>query len=63
MIRGTFGQVVTYPAGERALLTVIVRDTADVEPMHGTRPGSGASPSSPRHWQDDAPADPRPALT
>jgi predicted regulator of Ras-like GTPase activity (Roadblock/LC7/MglB family) len=35
IIRGTFGQVVTYPAGERALLTVIVGDTTDVEELHG----------------------------
>jgi predicted regulator of Ras-like GTPase activity (Roadblock/LC7/MglB family) len=35
IIRGTFGQVVTYPAGERALLTVIVGDSADIEVLHG----------------------------
>jgi uncharacterized protein len=35
IIRGTFGQVITYPAGERALLTVIVGDNADLEALHG----------------------------
>jgi predicted regulator of Ras-like GTPase activity (Roadblock/LC7/MglB family) len=35
VIRGTFGQVITYPAGERALLTVIVGDSADIEALHG----------------------------
>jgi len=35
VIRGTFGQVVTYPAGDRALLTVIVGDIPDIEALHG----------------------------
>ena len=35
VIRGTFGQVVTYPAGDRALLTVIVGATTDIEELHG----------------------------
>ena len=34
VIRGTFGQVVTYAAGERALLTVIVRDLGDLAELH-----------------------------
>jgi uncharacterized protein len=35
IIRGTFGYVVTYPAGERALLTVIVGDPIDIDAVHG----------------------------
>lgn len=34
VIRGTFGQVVTYAAGERALLTVLVRATAEPSGLH-----------------------------
>ena len=35
VIHGTFGHVVTYPAGHRALLTVIVGGTTDLEALHG----------------------------
>jgi predicted regulator of Ras-like GTPase activity (Roadblock/LC7/MglB family) len=35
VVRGTFGQVITYPAGDRALLTVIVAGTPDLETLHG----------------------------
>ena len=34
VIRGRLGQVVTYAAGERALLTIIVRATGDLTPLH-----------------------------
>lgn len=34
VIRGKLGQVVTYAAGERALLTIIVRATGDLAPLH-----------------------------
>lgn len=34
VIRGTLGQVVTYAAGERALLTVLVRSTGDLAALH-----------------------------
>jgi predicted regulator of Ras-like GTPase activity (Roadblock/LC7/MglB family) len=34
IIRGAFGQVVTYAAGERALLTVLIRSTADLGGLH-----------------------------
>jgi uncharacterized protein len=34
VIRGAFGQVATYPAGDRALLTVLVRGTEDLGPLH-----------------------------
>jgi predicted regulator of Ras-like GTPase activity (Roadblock/LC7/MglB family) len=34
VIRGSFGQVLTYAAGDRALLTVLVRSSADVAPLH-----------------------------
>jgi predicted regulator of Ras-like GTPase activity (Roadblock/LC7/MglB family) len=34
VIRGRLGQVVTYAAGERALLTIIVRATVDLTPLH-----------------------------
>lgn len=34
VIRGTFGQVVTYAAGDRALLTVLVRSSAELAPLH-----------------------------
>jgi uncharacterized protein len=34
IIRGAFGQVVTYAAGDRALLTVLIRSTADLGGLH-----------------------------
>jgi predicted regulator of Ras-like GTPase activity (Roadblock/LC7/MglB family) len=34
VIRGTLGQVITYAAGERALLTVLVRSTGDLTGLH-----------------------------
>jgi predicted regulator of Ras-like GTPase activity (Roadblock/LC7/MglB family) len=34
VIRGTFGQVVTYAAGDRGLLTVIVRDLGDLSALN-----------------------------
>jgi uncharacterized protein len=34
VIRGAFGQVVTYTAGDRALLTILVRSSAELGPLH-----------------------------
>jgi predicted regulator of Ras-like GTPase activity (Roadblock/LC7/MglB family) len=34
VIRGAFGQVVTYAAGDRALLTVLVRSSAELGGLH-----------------------------
>jgi len=34
VIRGEFGQVATYAAGERALLAILVRSTEDLGPLH-----------------------------
>ena len=56
VVRGSFGQVVTYPAGGRALLTVLVRAGVDTEGLHlharavADRVGDLLSDA----WQDDA---------
>jgi predicted regulator of Ras-like GTPase activity (Roadblock/LC7/MglB family) len=34
VISGSFGQVVTYPAGDRALLTVLVNTTGELGSLH-----------------------------
>ena len=34
VIRGSLGQVVTYPAGERALLTILVNTSGDIGLLH-----------------------------
>src|SRR4029453_2526269 len=34
VVRGSFGQVLTYPAGSRALLTVLVKPDVNVEGLH-----------------------------
>jgi uncharacterized protein len=35
VIRAAFGQVVTYAAGDRALLTILVRSSSELGPVHG----------------------------
>lgn len=35
IIRGSLGQVVTYPAGERALLTLLIGSSSDLGLLHG----------------------------
>ena len=56
VVRGSFGQVVTYPAGGRALLTVLVRAGVDVEALHARARGVAAQISTllTDTWQDDA---------
>ena len=56
VVRGSLGQVVTYAAGERALLTILFRDNGDVPHVHAE-----ARPAADRIamlladvWQDDA---------
>jgi predicted regulator of Ras-like GTPase activity (Roadblock/LC7/MglB family) len=56
IIRGAFGQVITYAAGDRALLTVLIRSTVELGGLHAVarevaeRVGTLLSGS----WQDDA---------
>jgi uncharacterized protein len=56
VIRGTLGQVVTYAAGERALLTIIVRSDADLGPLHSRaeRVVRRLADLLEDNWQDDA---------
>ena len=56
VIRGSFGQVCTYPAGGRALLTVLVRVGADVEGLHlqARRVADRVADLLTDSWQDDA---------
>jgi predicted regulator of Ras-like GTPase activity (Roadblock/LC7/MglB family) len=56
VVRGSLGQVVTYAAGERALLTILLRDSGELRDLH-----SEARPVADRIaalladvWQDDA---------
>jgi predicted regulator of Ras-like GTPase activity (Roadblock/LC7/MglB family) len=55
-IRGSLGQVVSYPAGERALLTIIVRNTGDLSPLqvHAARVVRRLIELLDDNWQDDA---------
>jgi predicted regulator of Ras-like GTPase activity (Roadblock/LC7/MglB family) len=56
VVRGSFGQVVTYPAGGRALLTVLVRAGADTDGLHRhARETAGrVADLLTDSWQDDA---------
>jgi predicted regulator of Ras-like GTPase activity (Roadblock/LC7/MglB family) len=57
VIRGTLGQVVTYAAGERALLTIIVRSSGDLGPLHSYAERVVrrlAAILDDNNWQDDA---------
>lgn len=56
VVRGAFGQVVTYPAGNRALLTVLVSGTAELVGMHGFARDAAARVAELLNdaWQDDA---------
>jgi predicted regulator of Ras-like GTPase activity (Roadblock/LC7/MglB family) len=56
VIRGTLGQVVTYPAGERALLTVILSSTGDLATLrpHAERVLRRLTELLDDNWQDDA---------
>ena len=56
VVRGSFGQVVTYPAGSRALLTVLVRAGMDLDGLHTTaRPvADKVAELLTDSWQDDA---------
>jgi predicted regulator of Ras-like GTPase activity (Roadblock/LC7/MglB family) len=56
VVRGSFGQVITYPAGARALLTVLVRAGADTDRLHQhARETAGrVADLLTDTWQDDA---------
>ena len=56
VIRGSFGQVVTYAAGDRALLTVLVRSEAELGPLHSDARQVAARVAAllADAWQDDA---------
>lgn len=56
VIRGTLGQVVTYSAGDRALLTIIVRSSGDLAPLHSYVEGvlRRLGELLDDNWQDDA---------
>jgi predicted regulator of Ras-like GTPase activity (Roadblock/LC7/MglB family) len=56
VIRGSFGQVVTYAAGDRALLTVLVRSDCDLEKLHTDARGVADRVATllADTWQDDA---------
>ncbi len=56
IVRGSFGQVVTYAAGERALLAVLLRVTTDVPTLHrDARSAADRIAARLAHaWRDDA---------
>jgi predicted regulator of Ras-like GTPase activity (Roadblock/LC7/MglB family) len=56
VVRGSFGQVVTYPAGGRALLTVLVRAGGDVDGLHtqARQVAERVAELLTDSWQDDA---------
>jgi predicted regulator of Ras-like GTPase activity (Roadblock/LC7/MglB family) len=56
VVRGSFGQVVTYPAGGRALLTVLVRAGVDIDGLHihARRVADRVADLLTDSWQDDA---------
>jgi predicted regulator of Ras-like GTPase activity (Roadblock/LC7/MglB family) len=56
VIRGTLGQVVTFAAGERALLTVIMSSSGDLAPLrpHAERVVRRLVELLDDNWQDDA---------
>ncbi len=55
-IRGSLGQVISYPAGERALLTIILSSTGDLSPIHAhaERVVRRLTELLDNNWQDDA---------
>ena len=56
VVRGSFGQVATYPAGSRALLTVLVKAGAEVDGLHviARRVADRVAELLSDAWQDDA---------
>jgi uncharacterized protein len=56
VIRGSFGQVVTYAVGDRALLTLLVRSTGELGALHveAREVASRISLLLTHAWQDDA---------
>ena len=56
VVRGSYGYVVTYPAGARALLTVLVRDGVDLEALHlqARRVADRVADQLTDSWMDDA---------
>jgi len=56
VVRGLYGHVVTYPAGGRALLTVLVRDGVDLEALHlqARRVADRVADMLSDSWMDDA---------
>ena len=56
VIRGSFGHVITYAAGDRALLTVLVRADCELEPLHTDARGVADRVATllADTWQDDA---------
>jgi predicted regulator of Ras-like GTPase activity (Roadblock/LC7/MglB family) len=56
VIRGAFGLVITYAAGERALLTVLARPTEELTALHNDAREVAAQIATvlTHTWQDDA---------
>jgi uncharacterized protein len=56
VIRGAFGQVVTYAAGDRALLTVLARSDIDLGRLHpvARQVADRVAHLLAESWQDDA---------
>lgn len=56
IIRGAFGHVLTYAAGDRALLTVLVRAECELEPLHADarQVADRVAELLADTWQDDA---------
>jgi hypothetical protein len=55
VVRGSFGQVLTYPAGSRALLTVLVKPDVNVEGLHrlARRVAERVAELLADSWEDD----------
>jgi predicted regulator of Ras-like GTPase activity (Roadblock/LC7/MglB family) len=56
IIRGALGQVVTYAAGDRALLTVLIRSTVELGGLHAVarEVAERVATLLDGQWQDDA---------
>jgi hypothetical protein len=56
VVRGSFGQVITYPAGSRALLTVLVKAGVDADGLHvlARQVADRVAELLTDSWQDDA---------
>jgi predicted regulator of Ras-like GTPase activity (Roadblock/LC7/MglB family) len=56
VVRGRFGQVVTYTAGDRAILTVLVRNSGDLTSLHieAREVAERIATLLADSWQDDA---------